>query len=34
MINSIFFDDLYKEYEAYLTAHYKYLRLVELGFEK
>lgn len=24
----------YKEYNAYLTAHYKYCRLVELGFEK
>ena len=26
-------DNLYKEYNAYLTAHYKYLRLTELGFE-
>ena len=26
-------DDLYKEYNAYLTAHYKYLRLTELGFD-
>jgi len=25
-------DDLYKEYNAYLTAHYRYLREVELGF--
>lgn len=28
----LFSKDLYKEYNAYLTAHYKYLREVELGF--